>query len=112
DAERAGLIGVVDRWMITRGIALAIAGRPAEINLSGRSIDDEDLTAELTEALARLGDGAANLVFEITETAAIEHLDAARAFTTRLASFGCRFALDDFGTGFGSLNYLRHLPVD
>lgn len=111
DAEQCGLIGIVDRWMIERGIGLARVGRPAEINLSGRSIDDEGLAAELVGDLGRAGDGASRLVFEITETAAVEHLDAARAFTERLSSLGCRFALDDFGTGFGSLTYLRHLPV-
>ncbi len=111
DAERCGLIGIVDRWMIARGLALARAGRPAELNLSARSIDDEELATELVAELGRIGPGAGLLVFEITETAAIEHLDAARAFTERLSSLGCRFALDDFGTGFGSLTYLRDLPV-
>jgi EAL domain-containing protein (putative c-di-GMP-specific phosphodiesterase class I) len=86
-------------------------GRPAEVNLSGRSIDDEELALDLVDELGRAGDGASRLVFEITETAAVEHLEAARAFTERLSSLGCRFALDDFGTGFGSLTYLRHLPV-
>ena len=28
-----------------------------------------------------------------------------------MTRLGCRFALDDFGTGFGSLTYLRRLPV-
>jgi PAS domain S-box-containing protein len=111
DAERCGLIGIVDRWMIARGIGLAGAGRPAEVNLSGRSIEDEELAIDLVDELGRAGDGASRLVFEITETAAVEHLEAARAFTERLSSLGCRFALDDFGTGFGSLTYLRHLPV-
>ena len=111
DAERCGLIGVVDRWMIARGLALIRDGRPAEINLSARSIDDEELATELVEDLGGVGGGASRLVFEITESAAVEHLDAARAFTERLSSLGCRFALDDFGTGFGSLTYLRDLPV-
>jgi EAL domain-containing protein (putative c-di-GMP-specific phosphodiesterase class I) len=111
DAERCGLIGIVDRWMIARGVELAREGRPAEINLSPRSIEDEELTDELVAELGRIGEAASRLVFEITETAAIDHLDAAREFTERLASLGCRFALDDFGTGFGSLTYLQHLPV-
>jgi EAL domain-containing protein (putative c-di-GMP-specific phosphodiesterase class I) len=52
------------------------------------------------------------LTFEITETAAARNLDDARAFSTALARLGCGFAIDDFGTGFGSLIYLRHLPID
>jgi EAL domain-containing protein (putative c-di-GMP-specific phosphodiesterase class I) len=110
-AERSGLIVAIDRWMAGRGIELAATGRPAEINLSAVSICDEELPADLAVALEKAGAGAANVVFEITETAAIEHIDAARDFVDRLSRLGCRFALDDFGTGFGSLTYLRHLPV-
>ncbi len=110
-AERSGLIVAIDRWMAGRAIELASVGRPAEINLSAVSICDDELPADLAVALERAGAGAANVVFEITETAAIEHVDAAREFVERLSRLGCRFALDDFGTGFGSLTYLRHLPV-
>jgi EAL domain-containing protein (putative c-di-GMP-specific phosphodiesterase class I) len=110
-AERSGLIVAIDRWMAGRAIELASAGRTAEINLSAVSICDEELPADLADALEQAGAGAANVVFEITETAAIEHIDAARDFVDRLSRLGCRFALDDFGTGFGSLTYLRHLPV-
>jgi EAL domain-containing protein (putative c-di-GMP-specific phosphodiesterase class I) len=111
DVERCGLIGLVDRWMVAQGVALAARGRRAEVNLSARSIGDPDVAAELEETIARSGAEAQNLIFEITETAAIEHLDAARDFAERLTRLGCRFALDDFGTGFGSLTYLRRLPV-
>src|SRR5207244_111919 len=61
--------------------------------------------------LGRIGASASNLVFEITETAAIEEFDAARAFAERVVSLGARLALDDFGTGLGSLTHLHRLPV-
>jgi PAS domain S-box-containing protein len=112
DAERAGLIGIVDRWMTRRGLELAERGRVVEVNLSGASLGDESLTAELADELERRGEGAGRVIFEITETTAIENLDAAEAFTERLAPLGARFALDDFGTGFGSVTYLQRLPVD
>lgn len=110
-AERSGLIVAIDRWRAERAIQLAATGRPAEVNLSAVSICDDQLPADLAAALEHAGAGAANVVFEITETAAVEHMDAARDFVERLSRLGCRFALDDFGTGFGSLTYLRHLPV-
>ena len=110
-AERSGLIVAIDRWMTDRAIELAASGRPAEVNLSAVSICDEELPVDIAESLRQVGAGAANVVFEITETAAVRHLDAARDFVDRLSRLGCRFALDDFGTGFGSLTYLRHLPV-
>jgi EAL domain-containing protein (putative c-di-GMP-specific phosphodiesterase class I) len=53
-----------------------------------------------------------NLIFEITETAVADHLDAAREFAARLRKLGCAFALDDFGVGHGTFTYLKHLAVD
>jgi PAS domain S-box-containing protein len=111
-AERSGLIGLVDRRMATEAISLARRGRPAGVNLSARTLADEALTADVAEQLAAAGPYARHVVFEITETAAVENIDAAREFASRLSALGCRFALDDFGTGFGSLAYLRHLPLE
>jgi PAS domain S-box-containing protein len=111
EAERCGLIVEVDRWMVDQGVDLARQGRRAEVNLSAVSIADESLIDDFCKTVEAAGDGSARLVFEITETAALEHLDAAREFAERLTRLGCRIALDDFGTGFGSLTYLRHLPL-
>ena len=111
-AERFGLIGIVDRWIAMEAVALARRGRPVGVNLSARSIADEELRAALEEELRAAGPSVRRIVFEITETAAVENFDAAREFTLRLGAMGCRFGLDDFGTGYGSLVYLRHLPLE
>ena len=109
-AERFGLIGEIDRWVTDAGLRLAIAGTPVAINLSGRSIGDEAIIAATHAAVARgLAPGA--VIFEITETAALRNLAAARAFAATLAHDGCAVALDDFGTGFGSFTYLKHIPA-
>jgi PAS domain S-box-containing protein len=110
-AERHGLIGLVDREMLAQGVRLAASGRYAEINLSAQSICDEDLARSLERLLTDSGGAAERIVFEITESDAIRHLDAAEEFANRMVRLGCSFALDDFGTGYGSLTYLRHLPV-
>ncbi len=111
DAERCGLVGLIDRWMVSQGVALASRGRRAGVNLSAHSINDQGFTLELEESIRRAGPSASNLILEITETAALEHLEAAVELAERLVVLGCQFALDDFGTGFASLTHLRRLPV-
>ena len=55
---------------------------------------------------------AARLIIEITETAAIQDVDDARGFVTRVKDLGCRIAIDDFGAGHTSFRNLRKLGVD
>jgi len=116
-AERHDLVQAIDRWVVRAAIGLiaehAQAGHALrlEVNLSGKSIGDRELTNLIERELARTQIDPTSLIFEVTETAAIANMDAARAFADTLTQLGCRFALDDFGTGFGSFYYLKHLPV-
>jgi PAS domain S-box-containing protein len=111
-AEHLGLVTQIDRWVTSRALALAQRGRSVEVNLSAQTVSDEDFASELLGLLRYAPEAAANLVFEITETAAIENLDAAQRLGTALTELGSGLALDDFGTGFGSFYYLKHLPAD
>ena len=109
-AERFGLIGEIDRWVTDAGLRLALAGTPVAINLSGHSIGDQAILAATHAAVAE-GLAPGMVIFEITETAALRALAAARAFAAELADEGCAVALDDFGTGFASFTYLKHIPA-
>lgn len=117
-AERFGLIGDIDAWMLRQAIRLIEEAEEIdrklilEVNLSGHSICDPGLPDMIEEELTRSPIDPSRLVFEITETAAIANMDEARALAGRLRRWGCRFALDDFGAGFGSFYYLKYLPVD
>jgi diguanylate cyclase (GGDEF)-like protein/PAS domain S-box-containing protein len=117
-AERFGLIGEIDRWVVTEAIrVLAKQSRngrhpKVEINLSGHSLGDPGLAALIDSELRSADVDPTQLVFEVTETAAIGNIEAAQHFAEHLAELGCRFALDDFGAGFGSFYYLKHLPFD
>jgi PAS domain S-box-containing protein len=112
-AERFGLVTEIDRWVVTQAVKLAAHREgKVEVNISGKSIGDHSLLELIEENLRMLDVDPEKLVFEITETAAAENMDAARDFAWRLKSIGCGFALDDFGTGYGSFTYLKHLPVD
>jgi diguanylate cyclase (GGDEF)-like protein/PAS domain S-box-containing protein len=109
-AEQFGLIVDIDRWVVTQALQLAGAGRAVEVNLSAQSLGDEEIRRAVELAVAN-GVRPELLTFEITETAAARNLDDAREFSQALVELGCAFAIDDFGTGFGSLIYLRHLPI-
>jgi diguanylate cyclase (GGDEF)-like protein/PAS domain S-box-containing protein len=113
-AERLGLIHQIDRWVVTQAIRLLDERDDLrlEVNLSGRSVDDEGILKLIRGELDHTGIDPSRLIFEITETAAIASLDQARRFAQALADLGCRFALDDFGAGFGSFYYLKHIPAD
>ncbi|GMQ97048.1 MAG: hypothetical protein BMS9Abin15_0740 [Gammaproteobacteria bacterium] len=82
------------------------------INLSGKSVGSKYLLDRIVELLEHSDIDPSKLCFEITETAAIANLTAARRFMLVLSDMGCRFALDDFGTGLSSFGYLKQLPVN
>jgi EAL domain-containing protein (putative c-di-GMP-specific phosphodiesterase class I) len=111
-AERFDLVHVIDEWVVDRAIELAAVGHPVAVNLSAKTVSDPRQVARIEQAIIASGAPPWNLVFEITETAVADNLDAARTFATRLRKLGCAFALDDFGVGHGSFTYLRQLPVD
>ncbi|HEX3975695.1 MAG TPA: EAL domain-containing protein [Solirubrobacteraceae bacterium] len=117
-AERFGLIQEIDRWVVGKAIEALDTYRDwpggvrFEVNVSGKSMSDPQLLELVERELHEKNVDPSNLVFEITETAAIANMEEARAFADRLTALGCRFALDDFGAGFSSFYYLKYLPLN
>ncbi len=118
NAERFELIGEIDRWVLRGAIALlgehAACGNDISlsVNLSGKTMSDLALVADLGRLLESTPIPAGRLVVEVTETAAIVSLERARELAGQLRAMGCLFALDDFGSGFSSFHYLKHLRFD
>jgi PAS domain S-box-containing protein len=110
-AEKYGLIGEVDCWVIGQAVALAATGRRVEANLSAASIGKLDLLPIIERNLREAHADPSNVVFEITETALMQNVEAGEAFARGLRDIGCPLALDDFGTGFGTLTHLKNLPI-
>ena len=110
-AEKYGQIGEIDRWVVGEAIRLAATGRRIQANLSAESISNLDLLSLVERELRETQADPDNVIFELTETALMENLEAGEAFAHGLTQIGCRLALDDFGTGFGSFTYLKTLPI-
>jgi len=117
-AEQVGLIHEIDHYVLQRGMMkLAMLQKQGihtkfAINLSGSVVDDPLLLPMLKRLIKKYEIIPENLIFEITETAAVSNLQQAKAMMIAIRKLGCRFALDDFGVGFASFNYMRELPLD
>ena len=120
-AERFGVMKLIDRWVVTRAFQTLVERRKVRdelpitccaINLSGSSFGDDAFLDFLKQAFDQYDVPPRTICFEVTETAAILNLQAARSFVRDLRGLGCTFALDDFGSGMSSFNYLKELPVD
>ncbi|WP_038051370.1 ammonium transporter [Thioalkalivibrio sp. ALJ1] len=118
-AERYGMMPEVDRWVLRNTLAWMGDLQRSDpghsiicaINLSGASLGDSALLAEIQALLEQHEVSGESVCFEITETSAIGSFDAAQQFIEALSTNGCRFSLDDFGSGLSSFGYLRNLPV-
>ena len=113
-AERFGMVREIDRMVVSDAISILESGAAGtlDVNLSGASLGDPELLRVVESELKRAGVDPGRLVLEVTETTAIKDMGAAIKFADALHRLGCRLALDDFGVGFGSLYYLKYLPLD
>jgi diguanylate cyclase (GGDEF)-like protein/PAS domain S-box-containing protein len=115
-AERFGLMAEIDRWVIRQACRLLASDAygPAglSVNLGAQSVSDPGLLDYIESEIADAGIGGERLMFELTETEALAHLERAKRLARGLRRLGCSIALDDFATGFGSLSYVKSLPFD
>jgi diguanylate cyclase (GGDEF)-like protein len=117
--ERLRRVNEVDQWVVS-SIFQWIRDNPEKlerisgfsINLSGQSVNSKGFLNFLTAQLGRGDIPGHKLIFEITESAAIDSFTHAEQFIRQVRRYGCKFALDDFGIGFSSFSYLKNLKVD
>jgi diguanylate cyclase (GGDEF)-like protein/PAS domain S-box-containing protein len=117
-AERAGLIGAIDDWVLKEACAQVARWRAEglvlqsiSVNLSPAQFHDGRLSDKVKAALALAGLAPSVLELEITETMMASDVDRAIDILGQLTALGVRVSLDDFGTGYSSLAYLKLFPV-
>ena len=115
-AEEFDLIEELDQAVVEQVVRQIKGDRTGKlklaVNISGRSIGSEVFVAgleRLIKADKRLQD---RLIFEVTESAAIDDLEVANRHIQSLRGLGCMVCLDDFGAGAASFAYLQRLSVD
>lgn len=116
-AEQTGLVKPLTTAVLDQALAdcrrWRLAGRHlmVAVNLSPRSLLEEDLPLRVSAALRAHDLPASCLELEITESAAMSHPDRSLSTLARLRDMGVALSVDDYGTGHASLAYLKTLPV-
>ena len=116
-AERTALMRPLTSWVLREAVRQVAVWRRAgwdvsvAVNIPPRTLLDDDLCAQVVQALADHDMPGEALELEITETAVM--VDPVRAAQTlrELRTVGVAVAIDDFGAGYTSLAYLKSLPV-
>ena len=82
------------------------------VNISPGQFQNKAFPATLAALLLEEGFPPHRLEIEVTETALVGDLQAAKYTLEALQRLGVRVVLDDFGTGYSSLSHLRELKFD
>nr|WP_249193127.1 EAL domain-containing protein [Burkholderia cenocepacia] len=113
-AERTGQIVQIGYWVVREAChhlkhwrAEGLPALQVAINLSPRQIAESDLVSNFLGILSAEGVQPAQLMFEITETVAMQDAAHTAAMIDDFQANGFEVAIDDFGTGYSSLSYLQ-----
>ncbi len=118
-AEEIGAAGPIGEIVLRRACAQArewsrqgAGPLTLSVNFSARQIQSPDAAAVVDAVLRETGLDPPRLALEITESSAMQNLEATLRTLTDLKRLGVGIMLDDFGTGYSSLAYLRRFPID
>lgn len=116
--EETGLIAPAGEWVMRRACEDArrwmVEGLPAvpvSVNLSPYQLLHSDVVETVRRVLHETELEPRYLQLEVTETAAMEDMEAVVQVLHELHAQGVESVIDDFGTGHSSLSRLKELPV-
>jgi diguanylate cyclase (GGDEF)-like protein len=117
-AEETGMIVEMGAWLLDEAARQLVVwnaggGRPlhVSVNVAVRQLRDGSLVRMVDDVLRDSGLPASSLWLEITESGAMEDIEATLLTLNALRGLGVTLCVDDFGTGYSSLSYLHRLPV-
>ncbi|ACC73844.1 EAL domain-containing protein [Paraburkholderia phymatum] len=117
-AERSGQIVQIGYWVvretcrqIRRWEASGLPSMKVAINLSPRQMTQPDLVAKTLEIVHAEGVDCSQVMFEITETVAMQDAAKTTEMIREFQASGFEISIDDFGTGYSSLAYLQRFRV-
>jgi diguanylate cyclase (GGDEF)-like protein len=117
-AERSGQIIALGKWVIDEVCRQMRAWHggglkqlKVAINLSQIQLRSPGIVEDILGITAAHGISPSMLMFEITETVAMQDAEATMAAIRQLQDAGFELAIDDFGTGYSSLSYLQQFGV-
>lgn len=117
-AERFNLMASIDRWVLIQLLekydqALSkLSPMSISINLSANSLNSPGFLDFLLPLIKKSALPPERLCFEITETAAMNHIDRTINIVRELQRIRCKISLDDFGVGLSSFSYVKSFSVD
>lgn len=121
-AESSGLIDPLTDYVLERSLAwfcgnFLAAGHgdskhpiTLSVNISAKTLADRGFVERALQSCQNIGLAPSRLIFELTETSAMEDPVASLDLLTRLRMKGFQLSIDDFGTGFSSMLQLARLP--
>lgn len=117
-AEKSGRIEKLTLHIFDRVLHDAAAWRArghdlaVGINISATLLTSRSFNDAIERRIAASPVPPATLIFEVTESAAMDDPDAAVAALRRYRDLGVAVSMDDYGTGQCTLSYLQLLPLN
>lgn len=113
-AEELDLIESLDIAVTEKAVARLVESPNLKlaVNVSGRTIGSGDFVQHIRNLVRKTPGIRGRLMFELTESAAIDDLPLAERHIQALRAEGCQICLDDFGAGAASLAYLQQFSLD
>lgn len=120
-AEQCGLIVPISVWVLKKTCLEAASWRqryPADpplyvsINISSKHFSHAGFIGHVKDAIEDSAIDPQCITIELTESLAMNDVEASFQAMSQLRTLGVKLSIDDFGTGYSSLSYLRRFPVD